>query len=40
MGSLGIIQDPLNENEFIILMPYSYQNPMADFMDRGSGGYV
>jgi len=40
MGSLGLFQDPLNKNEIIILMPYSYQNPMADFTDRGSGGYV
>jgi len=40
MGSLGMIQDPLNENEIIVLMPYCYQHPMADFTDRGSGGYV
>ena len=29
MGSLGIIQDPLNENEIIVLMPYFYQHPMG-----------
>jgi len=27
MGSLGMIQDPLNENEIIVLMPYFYQHP-------------
>ena len=40
MGSLGLFQDQLNENEIIVLMPYFYQHPMADFIDRGSGGYV
>jgi len=40
MGSLGLIQDPLNENEIIVLMPFKFIHPMADFTDRGSGGYV
>jgi len=40
MGSLGLFQDQLNESEIIVLMPYVYQNSMADFMDRGSAGYV
>jgi hypothetical protein len=29
MGSLGLFQDPLNENEIIVLMPYFYQHPMG-----------
>jgi hypothetical protein len=27
MGALGMIQDPLNEKEIIVLMPYFYQHP-------------
>jgi hypothetical protein len=40
MGSIGLIANPLVDNEIIVLMPFTFIHPMADFTDKGSGGYV